>query len=136
MNIGCSFVQEFVGDPLDGITLLLDLLRAIQLCQSNNNNHNNGNGTPGCSNTTGKVPPSVQRRALLDELSCLQCIYNCCARYTDAIRKLTASSAGLFTLAICIMSNVNKSRIIALQVKRSTIISIQFLCFKQFFFSC
>ncbi|CAH0564231.1 unnamed protein product [Brassicogethes aeneus] len=106
-----SFVQEFVGDHLDGVTLLLDLLRAIQLSQSNN-----GHQTTGSSNTTGKVPPSVQRRALLDELSCLQCLLSCCTRYSEAVRKLTASSASLFTLAICIMSNVNKSRIIALQL--------------------
>lgn len=112
-----SFVQEFIGDPLDGVTLLLDLLRAIQLSQANNF-HN----TPGSSATTGKIPPSIQRRALLDELTCLQCLYCCCLRYNDAIRKLTASSAGLFTLAVCIMSNVNKSRIIALQVKKIYII--------------
>ncbi|KAJ3644489.1 hypothetical protein Zmor_022214 [Zophobas morio] len=100
-----SFVQEFVAEPLDGITLLLDLLRAIQLSQSQ-----------GGHNTTGKIPPSLQRRALLDELSCLQCLLLCCQRYTESIRKLTASSAGLFTLAICIMSNVTKSRILALQL--------------------
>ncbi|XP_015838197.2 uncharacterized protein mwh isoform X1 [Tribolium castaneum] len=99
-----SFVQEFVADPLDGITLLLDLLRAIQLSQSS--------GTT----TTGKIPPSLQRRALLDELSCLQCLLLCCQRYNEAVRKLTSSSAGLFTLAICIMSNVTKSRILALQL--------------------
>ncbi|XP_068913755.1 uncharacterized protein mwh isoform X3 [Tenebrio molitor] len=105
-----SFVQEFVADPLDGITLLLDLLRAIQLSQSTNHNGPAGN------NTTGKMPPSLQRRALLDELSCLQCLLLCCQRYTESIRKLTASSAGLFTLAICIMSNVTKSRILSLQL--------------------
>ncbi|KAJ8944660.1 hypothetical protein NQ314_009422 [Rhamnusium bicolor] len=81
------------------------------LSQSNNNHVQ-----PGSTSTTGKVPPSVQRRTLLDELACLQCLLNCCMRYSDAVRKLTSTSAGLFTLAICIMSNVNKSRIIALQV--------------------
>ncbi|KAJ8915102.1 hypothetical protein NQ315_000354 [Exocentrus adspersus] len=106
-----SFVQEFIADPLDGVGLLLDLLRAIQLSQSNN-----VHGQPGSAATVGKVPPSVQRRTLLDELSCLQCLLSCCVRYSEAIRKLTATSAGLFTLAICIMSNVNKSRIIALQL--------------------
>ncbi|XP_066261828.1 uncharacterized protein mwh isoform X1 [Euwallacea similis] len=107
-----SFVQEFVADPLDGVTLLLDLLRAIQLSQSNTV----VNSPPGSSGTTGKIPPSLQRRALLDELSCLQCLLNCCIRYTESLRKLISSSAGLFTVAVCIMSNVNKSRIIALQL--------------------
>lgn len=107
-----SFVQEFVADPLDGVTLLLDLLRAIQLSQSNTVVH----GPPGSTGTTGKIPPSLQRRALLDELTCLQCLLNCCVRYTESLRKLISSSAGLFTVAVCIMSNVNKSRIIALQL--------------------
>ncbi|XP_065156527.1 uncharacterized protein mwh isoform X2 [Atheta coriaria] len=103
-----SFIQEFVAEPLDGVTLLLELLRAIQLSQSNN--------APGSTGTTGKISPAIQRRALLDELTCLQCLLYCCIRYSESIRKLTASSAGLFTLAVCIMSNVNKSRIIALQL--------------------
>ncbi|XP_031336233.1 uncharacterized protein LOC116165711 isoform X2 [Photinus pyralis] len=101
-----SFIQEFVSDPHDGVTLLLELLRTIQLSQGNNNGNN----------TTGRIPPSIQRRALLDELTCLQCLLCCCIRYSESIRRLTASSAGLFTLAVCIMTNVNKSRIIALQL--------------------
>ncbi|XP_050513273.1 uncharacterized protein LOC126888883 [Diabrotica virgifera virgifera] len=107
-----SFVQEFVADPLDGVTVLLDLLRAIQLSQSNAGQVQNC--SPG--GTTPKLSPALQRRTLLDELACLQCLYNCCVRYSESVRKLTASSAGLFTLAICIMSNVNKSRILALQL--------------------
>lgn len=118
-----SFVQEFIGDPLDGVTLLLELLRAIQLSQASGNSSshtgNGGSGTP--AGTTGRMPPAMQRRALLDELACLQCLLCCCQRYSEAIRRLTASSAGLFTLAVCIMSNVNKSRIIALEVRAFTI---------------
>lgn len=102
-------MQEFVADPLDGVTLLLDLLRAIQLSQSNVSN------APG-TNTTLKIPPAIQRRALLDELACLQCLLYCCQRYSESVRKLTSSSASLFTLAICIMSNVTKSRILSLQL--------------------
>jgi len=30
----CSFVEEFVGDPVDGVTLLIELLRAVQVSQS------------------------------------------------------------------------------------------------------
>lgn len=83
----------------------------VQLSQSNSSL-----GNAGSSNTTGKIPPSIQKRALLDELSCLQCLHTCCTRYKDAIRKLPCSSAGLYTLAVCIMSNVNKARILALQL--------------------
>nr|CAI5863363.1 unnamed protein product [Callosobruchus analis] len=111
-----SFIQEFVGDPLDGVTLLLDLLRAVQLSQSAAP-VDQSNAMSAASMPT-KVPPALQRRALLDELACLQCLHACCTRYSEAVRKLTLTSAGLFTLAICIMSNVNKSRTLALQLLR------------------
>ena len=100
----CSFVQEFIGDPLDGVTLLLDLLRAVQLSQANQQT---------------RCPPPVLRRALLDENSCLQCLRSC-LRCPDAARRLSASPAGLFTLAVCIMSNVSKSRVLALEVSHVT----------------
>ncbi|CAH2235133.1 jg16124 [Pararge aegeria aegeria] len=51
-----SFVQEFAGEPLDGVTLLLELLRNIQLSQTGE---------------TVRGPPAVRRRPLLDELACL-----------------------------------------------------------------
>ncbi|KAL0278307.1 UNVERIFIED_CONTAM: hypothetical protein PYX00_000162 [Menopon gallinae] len=95
-----SFVQEFVGDPVDGVTLLLELLRAVQLSQASQQQ---------------RCPPQVLRRALLDEHSCLVCLKHC-LRCPDASRRLASSSAGLFTLAVCIMSNVTKSRIIALEL--------------------
>lgn len=59
-----SFVQEFVAAPLDGVSLLLEVLRSIQLSQQN--------GMAGQTNTTGKMnAQTYQRRALLDELACL-----------------------------------------------------------------
>ncbi|XP_030022203.1 uncharacterized protein LOC115441525 isoform X2 [Manduca sexta] len=96
-----SFVQEFACEPLDGITLLLELLRNVQLSQS-------GEGMRG--------PPSVRRRPLLDELACLQCLWSCCSRYPDCVRRLVAAPNGVYTLTVCIMSTVNKSRILALQL--------------------
>ena len=47
-----SFLKEFISEPNDGVTLLLDLLKVIQLSQTNisgggggvNNNNNNGHG--------------------------------------------------------------------------------------------
>lgn len=96
-----SFVQEFACEPLDGITLLLELLRNVQLSQS-------GEGARG--------PPAVRRRPLLDELACLQCLWSCCSRYPDCVRRLVAGSNGVYTLTVCIMSTVNKSRVLALQL--------------------
>ncbi|XP_013169522.1 PREDICTED: uncharacterized protein LOC106119166 isoform X2 [Papilio xuthus] len=96
-----SFVQEFACDPLDGVTLLLELLRNVQLSQT-------GEGARG--------PPAVRRRPLLDELACLQCLWSCCTRYTDCVRRLVAGSNGVYALTVCIMSTVNKTRVLALQL--------------------
>lgn len=60
-----SFVQEFVAAPMDGTSLLLDVLRAIQLSQSNNTA---GTHTLSPSQRNNQT---YQRRALLDELACL-----------------------------------------------------------------
>lgn len=60
-----SFVQEFVSNPVDGISLLLDVLRAIQLSQT---------VLPLGPNNTNSMPRNTQayqRRALLDEMACL-----------------------------------------------------------------
>lgn len=61
-----SFVQEFVAAPLDGVSLLLEVLRSIQLSQQNG---------IGQMNATNKMnAQTYQRRALLDELACLYVI--------------------------------------------------------------
>ncbi|KAJ0176968.1 hypothetical protein K1T71_006977 [Dendrolimus kikuchii] len=96
-----SFVQEFACEPLDGVTLLLELLRNVQLSQSGE---------------SSRGPPAVRRRPLLDELACLQCIWSCSIRYPDCVRRLVANSNGVYTLTVCIMSTVNKSRVLALQL--------------------
>ncbi|XP_068631860.1 uncharacterized protein mwh [Battus philenor] len=96
-----SFVQEFASEPLDGVTLLLELLRNVQLSQT-------GEGARG--------PPAVRRRPLLDELACLQCLWSCSSRYSDCVRRLVACSNGVYALTVCIMSTVNKTRVLALQL--------------------
>ncbi|CAH0765402.1 unnamed protein product [Bemisia tabaci] len=96
-----SFVQEFIGDPLDGVTLLLDMLKTIQQSQS----QNQGRG----------ASSALQRRILLDEHACLLCL-KYCLRCQDAPRRFASSPAGLFTIAACFMSNANKSRILALEL--------------------
>lgn len=63
----CSFVQEFVAGPLDGVSLLLEVLRAIQLSQAGT-----ATGTMTLNTTImQRTSPTYQRRALLDELACL-----------------------------------------------------------------
>lgn len=94
---------------MDGVTLLLELLRAVQLSQASQQQ---------------KRPPQIFRRALLDEHSCLICLKHC-LRCSDATRRLVSSPAGLFTLAVCIMSNVTQSRIIALEVSDTKAIIIR-----------
>ncbi|XP_077297031.1 multiple wing hairs isoform X2 [Arctopsyche grandis] len=112
-----SFVQEFISEPLDGVSLVVEALRSIQLSQT----------SPAPAPATSgaltqqpsgpvRLPPAQQRRALLDELACLQCLQSCCQRYQEAARRLVACPAGLYALAACIMSTVNKSRILALQL--------------------
>jgi hypothetical protein len=101
-----SFVQEFVGEPLDGVTLLLEVLRAVQLSQASHKT---------------RAPAALARRALLDEHECLQCLHCCVARSQEGARRLASSPAGLFTVAVGIMSNVTKSRVLALQVRKLNI---------------
>lgn len=62
-----SFVQEFVSTPMDGVTLLLEVLRSIQLSQT----ANLISTTSSPANTIQRNSQAYQRRALLDELACL-----------------------------------------------------------------
>ncbi|XP_052872663.1 uncharacterized protein LOC128278058 [Anopheles cruzii] len=107
-----SFVQEFVSSPLDGVSLLLEVLRAVQLSQS----------AP--LNGTTTMPPggiprnnqSYQRRALLDELACLQCLSICCTRSPEAGARLGTTAIGLLPLAAAATGTGIRSRIVALQL--------------------
>ncbi|XP_008467675.2 homeobox protein 4 [Diaphorina citri] len=99
-----SFVQEFVGDQIDGVNLLLELLKCIQATQSHQQ---------------GRAPPPVLRRSLIDENACLLCLLHC-LRCQDSGRILATSSSGLYALAVSTMSNVTKSRITALQLLTRT----------------
>ncbi|OAD55736.1 hypothetical protein WN48_04389 [Eufriesea mexicana] len=99
-----SFVQEFASPPADGITLLLETLRGVQLAQS----------SPPSSGHTG--PRVGTRRAALDELGCVECLAACTERCTDAPRLLVQAQPGLLALAVCLTSSLNRSRVLALQV--------------------
>ncbi|XP_055372780.1 uncharacterized protein LOC129606464 [Condylostylus longicornis] len=109
-----SFVQEFVSPPLDGVSLLLEVLRAIQLSQSLNSQHHNSQQNP-----TASMPRNTQsyhRRALLDELACLQCLSICCCRSPEASSRLGSTPVGLLPLAASATGQGIRSRILALQL--------------------
>ncbi|XP_076624166.1 multiple wing hairs isoform X1 [Colletes latitarsis] len=99
-----SFVQEFASPPADGIILLLETLRGVQLAQS----------SPPSSGHTG--PRVGTRRAALDELGCVECLAACAERCTDAPRLLVQAQPGLLALAVCLTSSLNRSRVLALQL--------------------
>ncbi|XP_043507116.1 uncharacterized protein LOC122527202 isoform X2 [Frieseomelitta varia] len=99
-----SFVQEFASPPADGVTLLLETLRGVQLAQS----------SPPSSGHTG--PRVGTRRAALDELGCVECLAACTERCTDAPRLLVQAQPGLLALAVCLTSSLNRSRVLALQL--------------------
>ncbi|XP_015043584.2 uncharacterized protein mwh isoform X1 [Drosophila pseudoobscura] len=112
-----SFVQEFVATPSDGISHLLEVLRAIQMAQASNAPA----PVPGASNSLAmsRNPQSYQRRALLDELSCLQCLSICCSRSLDAIARLGNTPVGLMPLASSATGQGIRARILALQLLAS-----------------
>ncbi|KAK0084265.1 hypothetical protein PV325_007339 [Microctonus aethiopoides] len=98
-----SFVQEFASSPADGITLLLETLRGVQLIQSTPPSGQNG-------------PRIGTRRAALDELGCVECLAACAERCADAPRLLSQAQPGLLALAVCLTSSLNRSRVLALQL--------------------
>ncbi|KAH8327392.1 hypothetical protein KR074_005316 [Drosophila pseudoananassae] len=112
-----SFVQEFVATPSDGISHLLEVLRAIQMAQASNA----PGPMSGTSNSLAMTrnPQSYQRRALLDELSCLQCLSICCSRSLDAIARLGNTPVGLMPLASSATGQGIRGRILALQLLAS-----------------
>ena len=59
------------------------------------------------------------KRALLDEHSCLSCL-RYCLRCADTPGKLAEYQQGLYCLAVATMSNMSKSRTLALQVLHLT----------------
>ena len=109
-----SFLKEFISEPNDGVTLLLDLLKVIQLSQTNisgvsNNTNNMTNGD------FAKLHQSVFKKALADEHECLLCL-KLCVESEDGGLRLVEHHSGLFTVSVCVMSNFSKSRVLALQL--------------------
>ena len=109
-----SFLKEFISEPNDGVTLLLDLLKVIQLSQTN---ISGVNSNPGNNNSGANIPAnqSVFKKALADEHECLLCL-KLCAESEEGGMRLVEHPSGLFTIAVCVMSNFSKSRVLALQL--------------------
>ena len=116
-----SFLKEFISEPNDGVTLLLDLLKVIQLSQTNisgttQQQHNNNNGNNNNNNQDiARLHQSVFKKALADEHECLLCL-KLCAESEDGGLRLVEHPSGLFTVSVCVMSNFSKSRVLALQL--------------------
>ncbi len=131
-----SFVEQFVSTKLDGIGALLDVLKQVQLSQTD--------CTVDCR-LGARQQHACLLRTLADEYECLTALHLCCNRHAaapaaghstghDNSRGSGDSSScdvsaaaraqlakrrdgsGLYTLAVCLMSNVNKSRILAAEV--------------------
>ncbi|XP_076044073.1 multiple wing hairs isoform X2 [Oratosquilla oratoria] len=101
-----SFVKELVRDPHDGVTLLLDVLKMIQLSQTD---------ISALGLHHSREHQTALRRALIDEHECLSCL-RYCLRSTDAALKVAHYPHGLYTLAVATMSNLARSRTLALQL--------------------
>lgn len=102
-----SFIREFIGASNDGVTHLLDALKAIQLAQTN---------ITGSLNQLGSRANHVMfKKALSDEFETLLCL-KICAKFEDGALKLVEHHSGLFTVAVCVMSNYSKSRVLSLQL--------------------
>ncbi|XP_058796509.1 uncharacterized protein LOC131667231 isoform X2 [Phymastichus coffea] len=99
-----SFVQEFATAPAEGVSLLLETLRGVQLSQSQ----------PAGASQGPRRPRA--RRAALDELGCVECLAACAERCPDAARILAQAPPGLLALAVCLTSSLNRSRVLALQL--------------------
>ena len=99
-----SFIKEFISEPNNGVSLLLDLLKLIQLSQSNYEGV-----------AAHKRNPAGMKTALSDEYEALWCL-KLCAEMEDGALRIFEHSSGLFTLSVCVMSNFSKSRVLALQL--------------------
>ena len=99
-----KFTQHFLCDENDGLTLLLDILKVIQLSQANM--------TSGLDHNISKA---VFNKALADEHETLLCLKLCAATDTG-LSNIAEHPSGLFTISVCVMSNFSKSRVLALDI--------------------
>ena len=99
-----KFAEHFLADENDGLTLLLDILKVIQLSQANM--------TSGLDHNISKA---VFNKALADEHETLVCL-KLCAGTETGLNSIADHPSGLFTISVCVMSNFSTSRVLALEI--------------------
>ncbi|XP_037570996.1 uncharacterized protein LOC119453076 isoform X1 [Dermacentor silvarum] len=104
-----SFVEEFVSEPNDGVTLLLDLLKTYR--RSTGADHGRYAST--------RARQQQAKKAQSEELDCLQCLFYS-LRCQKSLGKIINHGSGLCTIASSIMSNCSKSRKLALELLTKT----------------
>ncbi|KAK4009744.1 uncharacterized protein LOC123471528 [Daphnia magna] len=111
-----SFCKEFAGETCDGIALLMDLLRTIQMAQVELNGSNKE-----LSNVRANRR-SLIRNASTDELEVLLSLYQLCLANghvpgkDHGLSRLMAHNAGFYGLALALVSNLTRTRSLALQL--------------------
>ncbi|XP_074594922.1 multiple wing hairs isoform X2 [Brevipalpus obovatus] len=113
-----SFVDDFIDEPQNGISWILDLLRSSLNRQQCPGMVISGNRDQPIK---GKIVKNRERqhhlkRAMTDEYDCLLCLKHVTISSQKALNKILAHRNGLLTLASCITSNLTKSRTIALEL--------------------
>ncbi|XP_050032481.2 uncharacterized protein mwh isoform X1 [Dermacentor andersoni] len=104
-----SFVEEFVSEPNDGVTLLLDLLKTYR--RSTGVDHGRYAST--------RARQQQAKKAQSEELDCLQCLFYS-LRCQKSLGKIINHGSGLCAIASSIMSNCSKSRKLAIELLTKT----------------
>ncbi|XP_077526334.1 multiple wing hairs [Haemaphysalis longicornis] len=104
-----SFVEEFVSEPNDGVTLLLDLLKTYRRSTGPDNGRY----------ASTRARQQQAKKAQFEELDCLQCLFYS-LRCQKSLGKIICHGSGLCTIASGIMSNCSKSRKLALELLTKT----------------
>lgn len=118
-----SFVQEFIRFPNNGVTRLCDLLKVIQLSQTNHKSASHSSirtvqsdefQTLLCLKVRIWFNPQIGNFTAI--ITFQMFLYQLCAESEEGAMKILDHSTGLFTVAVCVMSNFSKSRVLALQL--------------------
>lgn len=103
-----GFVSDFVRDPNNGVSLLLDLLKSFQAGTNAEENNN--------VNAYGKKNQAHNpKKTMADEHECLLALKHA-TRYQESVEKVMEHPSGLYLIASCLMSGFSKSRIVALEL--------------------
>ncbi|BFZ03282.1 hypothetical protein BsWGS_06321 [Bradybaena similaris] len=104
-----SFVNEFIKAPNNGLRLLLNLLKTLQMASLN------PTGSVNRSSTNGTLKMDSYKQNMVDEQDCLLCV-KYTLRIGAAVDEVLEDNSGLFTVTTCLLSNFSRSRIAALEI--------------------